>query len=160
LAKKKCSICAHGQAGEINAALEAGLFQRDVAAQFSVSKFAVSRHKAKCLAPALPDAPLSDTDEITKWMQRCDDSYLAASANGDVARQVAALSAAFRGIQQIDKQREKDAAETARNNPDSTVTIAALDSAVRTYLTNLPPGVCEHCGAPTENGRFVMTEVA
>jgi hypothetical protein len=43
---RTCSICRHPQRQEIEADLQAGLPYRDVARRYSISKDAVSRHRA------------------------------------------------------------------------------------------------------------------
>jgi hypothetical protein len=43
---RKCTICRHAKRREIEADLQAGLSYRDVARRHSVSKDAVSRHRA------------------------------------------------------------------------------------------------------------------
>jgi hypothetical protein len=152
MAKKKCGICGHAQAMEINSALEAGLFQRDVAAQFSVSKFALSRHKAKCLHPVSTGESSTD-DQLEKWLRRADDLYLAAGANGDVRSQVSSLSAAVRSLQSAQRHEAKRAEQDEKPSAGQ-MQVNHLDAVVEKYLNNLPPGACWHCGGPTECGIY------
>ena len=97
---RKCKICCDPAiTGQVNALLESGVKLKTIAEQVpGFSVYQLSRHKRNCLAPKL--APESDaaSTEIEKWMQRADDLYLTAGANGDVRSQVAALSAAVRSI--------------------------------------------------------------
>jgi transposase len=57
---RTCSICRHAQRLEIEADLQAGLSYRDVARRYSISKDAVSRHRASHVSlhstPALATA--------------------------------------------------------------------------------------------------------
>jgi hypothetical protein len=83
MAKKKCSICGHPEAGAISAALESGMRQQDVAQQFRVSKFAISRHSRKCLASPVATGETTN-DQLDRWLRRADDLYMQAGVNGDV----------------------------------------------------------------------------
>jgi hypothetical protein len=78
-----------------------------IAKNFSVSKFALSRHKNSCLSPA-PEITGEQT-VADRWLARADDLYLSSAASGDVKSQIAALSAAVRSLQFADKQLKKKA---------------------------------------------------
>ncbi len=107
MSRQKCSICARPDALAISSALEAGVKQLSVAAQFHVSKFALSRHKNRCLTPLAATAGESTGDQLEMWLRRADELYLVAGVNGDVRSQVAALSAAVRSLQSEQKREEK-----------------------------------------------------
>jgi hypothetical protein len=53
-----CTVCTHGSCPAINAALRAGQGLRPVARRYGVSRSALSRHRAKHLAPAPVSAPI------------------------------------------------------------------------------------------------------
>ena len=57
---RNCTVCRHAQRYEIEADLQAGLSYRDAARQYSISKDAVSRHRASHVSlhttPALATA--------------------------------------------------------------------------------------------------------
>src|ERR1017187_7744230 len=108
MSAKKCSICARPEAPAINSALEARVSHLTIAEQFNVSKFALSRHKAKCLHP-VSTGESSTGDQLEKWLRRADDLYLAAGANGDVRSQVSSLSAAVRSLQSAQRHEAKRA---------------------------------------------------
>lgn len=138
----RCSICKHAQALEINSCLEARLKLAEIAKQFQVSQYAVSRHKNRCLVtPVLAGELSSSSAELAKWLSRADEQYLTASANGDVTRAVAALTAAFRGLAASEKQREREREQAAKNdvlaNGEHRLTIENLDALVETYLQTL-----------------------
>jgi hypothetical protein len=145
MTRRKCSICTHPEAMAINSALEAGLKQLEISQQFFVSRYAVSRHKNRCLVTTpVPAGEFSNSAEaLAKWMQRCDETYLAASVNSDVRSAVAALSAAVRSLQFSVKQEEKEREQSTKNdvlaNGEHPTTIERLDRAVRTYLETLEP---------------------
>jgi hypothetical protein len=130
--------------------LESGVRLKIIAEQIpTFSIYQLSRHK-RCLAPTVPAEPPSDAGsaEIAKWMERADDLYLTAGANGDVRSQVAALSAAVRSIGAREKQKQKER-EIEPPNPN-TLTIEKLDQLVRDYVTQMENerGVCLRCGLP------------
>jgi hypothetical protein len=159
VSKKKCSICAHPDALGINSALEAGLQQQQVAATFSVSKYALSRHRNRCLAAPLDVSALSGgSEEIARWMRRADDLYLLAGSNADVRGQLGALTAAFKGIQAAEKQRDKEREEQAKidTNPHAD-SVEELDLIVSRYLDSCGDTKCFRCGAPNVGGRYVGT---
>ena len=73
---RKCTICRHAQRHEIEADLQAGLPYRDVARRHSISKDAVSRHRASHVSlhttPALATvtkirALLDSGETATTW---------------------------------------------------------------------------------------------
>jgi hypothetical protein len=152
MAKKKCSVCPHAQIAEINARLESGCKQLEVAAGFSLSRFALSRHANKCLRPASTGdntAALAD-----KWLRRADEIWATATINGDVRGQAAALASAVRHLQATQKREEKQAEQEAQK-PSGQLEVDRLDAVVAHYLDNQPPGACWHCGAPTEYGIYI-----
>jgi hypothetical protein len=158
MSAKKCSVCEHPEAGAISAALEAGARQLVIAAQFNVSKFALSRHKNRCLAPAAPDGE-SARNQLDRWLARADEIFLKASVDGNLAAQVSALSAALRGLQSAQKQEEKRQEQNAGTGLLPPVTVEELDRMVEKFLTSSSqPGLCPCCNAPVVQGRFVAPE--
>lgn len=144
---RKCKVCTGDLAitGQVNALIESGVRLKTIAEQVpTFSTYQLSRHKRNCLAPKGAPEPPSDggSAEIAKWMERADDLYLTAGANGDVRSQVAALSAAVRSIGAREKQKQKER-EIEPPNPN-TLTIEKLDQLVRDYVTQMENerGVC------------------
>jgi hypothetical protein len=155
-----CSVCVHPEAGAISAALEAGARQLVIAAQFNVSKFALSRHKNRCMAPAAPDGESART-QLDRWLARADEIFLKASVDGNLAAQVSALSAALRGLQSAQKQEEKRQEQNGVGllpNGETPVTVEELDRMVEKFCTSSQSGLCPCCGAPVMQGRFVALE--
>ncbi len=157
MSRAKCSVCAHAQAPAIAAALEAGLRNYEVATQFGVSKFALSRHKNKCLAPVpTGDGERSTGEQLDKWLSRADDLYQIAGVNGDVKSQVAALSAAVRSLQAEQKRAEKKEEQEAKGgllpNGQTPVTVEYLDALIAKHIASCPVNSCPLCGGKTRDG--------
>jgi hypothetical protein len=74
---RNCSICRHPQRYEIEADLQAGLSYRDVARRHSISKDAVTRHRASHVS--LHTTPVLAT--VTKIMALLDDAEAASTWN-------------------------------------------------------------------------------
>lgn len=147
---RKCRLCCDPAiAGQVNALLESRVRLKTIAEQVpGFSVYQLSRHKRNCLAPTIAPEPDEASTEIEKWMQRADDLYLTAGANGDVRSQVAALSAAVRSIGAREKQKQNEReAEPAEDDPNA-LTIENLDKAVQSYATRIENerGVCIYCG--------------
>ena len=148
---RKCKICGDlAVAAQVNALLESGVKLKVIAEQipeFSPSQ--LSRHKKNCVtAKTIPDADGGST-AIAKWMQRAEDLYLVAGANGDVRSQVAALSAAVRSIAARERQKEKERDSEPVDDP-SALTIENIDKLVREYAVRAEKerGTCLYCGSP------------
>jgi hypothetical protein len=103
----RCSVCDSPNATAIDDLLNAGVTQKDVAQQFSLSKFVVSRH----VRHAKQEANGNDVGqtEIAKWLARADDQYLLAVANADQRAAVQALIVGLRGIEAKAKSDEREA---------------------------------------------------
>ncbi len=113
MSKRSCSICAHANVVAIDAQLAAGVNQKDIAQQFQVSRFAISRHWRNCLAvSALASNSGDSREEIAKWLKRADDQYLLANANADQRGAVASLVAGLRATEAKVRSEEREA-ETA-----------------------------------------------
>jgi hypothetical protein len=154
MSRAKCSICSHSEAAAINAAVEVGLFQRDVAVQFNVSKYALSRHKKNCLAPVpIGNGESSTGDQLEKWLRRADDLYIQAGVNGDVRSQVSALSAAVRSLQSAQRH-EARCAEQDEKPSAGQMEVDRLDRIVEQYLESCGSDRCWRCGAPCANGVY------
>jgi hypothetical protein len=102
----------------INSALEAGVAHLTIAKNFNASKFALSRHRNRCLKPVATGE--SAGDQTDKWIRRCDDLYLQAGAAGDLKSQIAALSAAIRGLQAAAKREAEKAEQEGEISSDPT----------------------------------------
>src|ERR1700683_3900496 len=111
----RCSICANSALAEIDAALLRGEFQKDVAARFCVSAYAISRH-ARHSAPA-PDADaLAATAQ--KWASRADQVWDMGFADQDARALVSACQAGLRSLEMQLRHREKLEDSTAKQ-PDA-----------------------------------------
>jgi len=110
---KRCAICTSDAAisAAVNAQIESGICQKMIHAefpQFSVSQ--VSRHTRGCLAPK-PTGDLSTeqgSQEIARWLERAEQTFLVAQANGDTKSAASAISTAVRTLQSLHKRRETE----------------------------------------------------
>jgi hypothetical protein len=120
---KPCSICTHPSADDIEAALDCGSNQKDIAAQFDISKFALSRH----VRHSKPVGKHDSLAEVSRWLTRANDQYLLATANEDARGAVAALVAGLRAVESNIRNEER--AEEAKLEPviDRKITIAQID---------------------------------
>jgi len=104
---KKCSVCASEHALQVNALLAAEVSLKEIAAQTHLSPYALSRHKRNCIAaPVVADAGDDLESQVQKWLDRCDDQYLAAQATGDGRSAIQALTAGVRGVQYALRNRQ------------------------------------------------------
>jgi hypothetical protein len=97
--------------------LAAGVAQKDVAQQFGVSKFAISRHIRHVAKQAQEVEDNDSPTEIAKWLCRADDQYLLAVANADQRAAVQSLVAGLRAIESKAKAAEREF-EANRDRPD------------------------------------------
>ncbi|MGB6473816.1 MAG: hypothetical protein WBF04_07010 [Candidatus Sulfotelmatobacter sp.] len=104
----KCSICLSPELLAIESALASGRFQKDVALQFAVSPYALSRHVRHTATP--PAAP-SGTEEIEKWLRRADEIWEQATIDQDTRGQAQAVASGLRALE-TRIQSEKRAAES------------------------------------------------
>lgn len=160
MSRSGCSVCVHAEALAIDSALEAGVTQLSVAAQFQVSKYSLSRHRNKCLAVARTPETSNTAEALGTWMQRCEDTYLAACANSDIRSAVSALSAAVRSLQFSLKQEEKEREQAAKNdvlpNGEHPMTIESMDAAINSYMELRGDISCFSCGAPILQGSYLQ----
>jgi hypothetical protein len=152
MSHKQCIACAHPDAGAINSCIEGGLALKEIAEQFSVSKYALSRHRNRCLATA----PTGDDpgDQIEMWLRRCDDLYIQSGVNGDTRGQIAALSAAVRSLQSEQRCEKRQEQNENQNTPVGADSPERLDEIISRYLESCGDDRCYRCGAPTVAGKF------
>jgi hypothetical protein len=74
---RNCTVCLYPQRQEIEADLQAGLSYRDVARRYSISKDAVSRHRASHVSPHTTPALTT----VTKIVALLDDAEAASTWN-------------------------------------------------------------------------------
>jgi len=156
---KKCKICTGDLVitGQVNSLLEAGVKLKTIAEQVpGFSVFQLSRHKNNCLAPKAASElpPESGSAEITKWLQRAEDTYLTAQVNGDVKSAASAISTAVRTLTALEKQiqAEKTEADAGVDNPNRPMNIADFDKLVHDFELSLESdkagGFCMRCRQP------------
>lgn len=97
---RKCSICEHPRADEINAALLGGVPLRDIAGQFSVSKTALHRHKDHVpagLVKAQEAQEIAKADTLLDQVTELRDKALSILAK---AEQAGDLRTALQGVRE------------------------------------------------------------
>src|SRR5260370_39883041 len=75
--------------------------------------------------------------EIQKWLQRAEDCYLTAQANGDAKSAVSAISTAVRGLTQLEKQIAKELEQQKAAGKPGELSIATLDQVVSAYIAEV-----------------------
>jgi len=141
----KCSICSNPNRAAIDDLLDAGTNQKDVAVQFGVSKFALSRHARH--TPEVEAAGGDSPAEIEKWLGRADDQYLLAVANADQRGAINALVAGLRAVEAQAKSEEREEEATPVTGTDAPVTgtdapitIEEIDRIIQTTLNETERG--------------------
>lgn len=99
MARPTCTICAHSDRVRIDSGLQAGLKISEVAAQFSVSKDALRRHRIKCLAGSLKPKDDSLESQIRVWLARANDLFAVSGADRDLRGQATAITQALRALE-------------------------------------------------------------
>jgi hypothetical protein len=137
---RHCAICTSDPAisGQVNAQIESGVRQKVIHEQFpqfSISQ--VSRHTRNCLAPK-PTGDLSTeqgSQEIAKWLERLDQTFLLAASQGDSKGATQACSAAARTLQSLHRKLEQEAKATKDSVDRDTAefTIKGCDAMLREY---------------------------
>jgi hypothetical protein len=127
MSKRECSICAHASSAAIDDLLVAGANQKDVAVQFSVSRFAVSRH-VRHSVPAPEGSLNTSRDEIGKWLRRADDQYLLATVDSDQRGAISALVGGLRAIEAQIRNDEREVEAKPVAGDGGRITLGQLDS--------------------------------
>lgn len=122
---KPCSICQHPNVQEIDSCLDSGEFKKNIAAQFSVSVHALSRHgRGLCRTDALDQ-------EEEKWSARLEKTFQQAVTDQDVRGQQQVATTALRHVRA--RKAEKAKAVAAKQDADSgddRISIGSLDEIV------------------------------
>jgi hypothetical protein len=126
MTRRVCSICANPGHATIDAQLQAGVFQKTIAASFSVSPFALSRHRHNCLKPPAASDTGDSRAEISKWLSRAEDQYLLATANDDQRGAVQSLVAGLRACEALSRS-EDTAAESTKHEVDGPLDVRQID---------------------------------
>jgi len=139
---KGCACCKHPQSGELDAALLAkSATLKDLAAVYGISVFSLSRHKARhLLASPSPDSPLTTKEEIRVWLNRAEELWNLAGANGDLRGLATALQHGLRSLEfQIRQKAEIQSQETSNLSlgPDPHLWSEDQAAAFRAYLDHL-----------------------
>jgi hypothetical protein len=140
-----CGICNHAERAAIDAALQSGEQLKSVATTFNVSKYALSRHKAKHLeVPAVQevqqDGAGDDSREVEKWLGRAEQIFQTSVVDGNVKGMVDSLSAALRALETRAKTREREAEQAAEQGEGiPPITVAQLDDLVSKFDETMTP---------------------
>lgn len=134
----RCQICTSPYLQQISDLIDSNtLTLKQIAEQFSVSVFSLSRHCARHRNPA-PAAGSVGAD-IETWLSRANDEYLLARADDDSRGAVAALIAGLRATESKMKalERKAEQQEEAGEEEDFRFPISDLDG-VTQLLTQTP----------------------
>jgi hypothetical protein len=114
--------------------LDGGTNQKDIAAQFGVSRFAVSRHARH--GKRVPVTPESDADSLEArailWRERADQLWHTATADADSRAMAQALAAGPRSVELQARQKEREA-EAAPEEDDGKLTTQDFDRIVEKW---------------------------
>lgn len=130
----KCSVCNSEHCATIDSLLDGGTNQKDIAAQFGVSRFAVSRHArhGKRVPVTLENDPDSLEARATLWRERADQLWHTANADADSRAMAQAVSAGLRSVELQARQKER-VAEAAPEEDDGKLTIPEFDRIVEKW---------------------------
>jgi hypothetical protein len=128
----RCSICKSPNVASINALLEAGTHQKDVAAQFGVSRFAVSRHARHSKIAIAPEPATNESLEMQarKWRNRADQLWDRAEFDSDTRGLAQAVSAGLRSVELQARAEIRAAETTPATGEDAPVTIQMIDEII------------------------------
>ncbi len=133
--RSECQVCTHPDHDAINAALVNGERLNVVAEQFSISKFSLSRHRAKHLnSPKIENGE----DSPRKWLERAEIVWEAASHDQDVRGQCDSVRIALRALEATRKHEEQQETKPDGDERSAPVTVAFIDSLVEQYLKENP----------------------
>ena len=154
---RHCAVCVADPAirAQIDAQLTAGVSIKAIVGQHpNFSRDQVSRHRSRCLVPAV--APEIATDvgsaEIRTWLSRAESTYLAAQSLGDTKSAISAISAAVRSLTALSKQQKVEAAAAVKESDGSGLTVAQCDEALRAFRANRREDWCYYCNRSWPKG--------
>jgi predicted transcriptional regulator len=131
----KCSICLSPNVATIDDLLDGGASQKDVAQQFQVSRFAVSRHARH--GKRVPVTPESDDDSLEArailWRERADHLWHQATADADCRAMAQAVSAGLRSVELAHRQEQRAAESAPETEDDGKLTIQDFDRIVERW---------------------------
>ena len=128
----KCSICTSPHLVAIGDLLDGGATQKDIAAQFKISKYAISRHLRH--ANPAPVTPETDTDSLEArailWRERADHLWHQATADADCRAMAQAVAAGLRSVELQARQQARAAEASSPEEDDGKLTIPEFDRIV------------------------------
>jgi hypothetical protein len=140
----ECGICNHAERAAIDVGLQTGSQLKDLAVTFNVSKYALSRHKAKHLEASAvevqQDGAGGDSREVEKWLGRAEQIFQTSVVDGNVKGMVDSLSAALRALETRAKTREREAEAAAEQGEGiPPITVAQLDDLLEKFDETMTP---------------------
>jgi hypothetical protein len=128
MTRRVCSICANPGHETIDAQLQAGVFQKTIAASCGVSPYALSRHRRNCPNPPAPsDTSTSVESQITLWRERANLCWEQSLADQDIRGQVQACQTGLRALEIARRQEQREVEVTAQAADDGPIDVALLD---------------------------------
>jgi hypothetical protein len=144
MGRNDCQVCASPERAAIDVGLQTGSQLKDLAVTFNVSKYALSRHKAKHLEASAvevqQDGAGDDSREVEKWLGRAEQIFQTSVVDGNVKGMVDSLSAALRALETRAKTREREAEAAAEQGEGiPPITVAQLDDLLEKFDETMTP---------------------
>ena len=137
----RCQICTSPYLQQISDLIDSNtLTLKQIAVQFSVSVFSLSRHCARHRRPAEPASEATSND-IQIWLDRCHAQYEAAVFDNDARAAIQTLAQGLRACEARQKQLEREREEVAQEageDGDFRFSISDLDG-VNLLLSQTEP---------------------
>ena len=131
MSKRQCSICSSPHLAAIDDLLDGGATQKDSAAHFGVSKFALSRHvRHSNPTPVTPESADSLEARAALWRERADQLWHTATADADSRAMAQAVSAGLRSVELQARQKEREAEAAPDAEDDGKLSVEVLDKIV------------------------------
>lgn len=140
----RCSICSNSNLAAIDDLLDAGTNQKDVAVQFGVSRFALSRHCRHRQPESKPADPDVLEQQARTWRERADHLWITATADSDSRAQAQAIAAGLRSCELM-AQRAKAVAANPAPVPvgETLLTIEAMDAIISRAMGDRRSGLID-----------------
>jgi hypothetical protein len=156
---RACPVCSNPELlPVVTALLEAGTTHAEIAERTAFSKDQIARHRrhsAKTSAPA--DEPTNElavsNARLSRWLERSEAAWVAASAQGDTKSAIDALRSGVRAELEHHRRLEKqERTAVAETSADGQPTLESLDALLRETSTQFES--CPVCTGWGDNGRI------
>ncbi|MFZ3277663.1 MAG: hypothetical protein WA182_12240 [Candidatus Sulfotelmatobacter sp.] len=130
----KCQVCVSPFLSQISDLLDQNtLTLKQISEQFNISVHSLSRHCARHRNEA-PESPAETANDISLWIQRCDDQYRAAVFDSDSRSAIQALGQGLRAVEARQKQLEREREVTdEEGESDGRISVSSLDQMMELF---------------------------